>query len=57
MYKIGKDKFTQLLKDAAETIADFEAETDSPKTPIRKRLEEVIQGFEGNITVKVNFWE
>jgi hypothetical protein len=57
MYKIGKDKLTQLLKDAAESIADFESETDSPKTPIRKRLEEAIQGFENNITVKVNFWE
>ena len=57
IYKIGKDKLAGVLKEAAELIADLEAETDRPKTPTRKKLEEIIQGFEGNVTVKINFWD
>jgi len=57
MVKIGKEKLTQLLKDSAEAIADFESETYSPKSPIRKRLEEMIQDFESSTTVKINVWD
>lgn len=57
MVSIGKTELTEVLQDALETIADFEAETDSPKTPIRKRLEEMIQRLESQTIVKINVWD